>query len=253
MTYDPTLPAGSSLGKSYEYGVDLDVGTAAATLWQAIRRAFNINPQMTPVTQDAQTYDDKGAPNADVSAWSFVVNLSVYVNRANGVLPVELRALQQRYGDAIGEAAVIGLRWYHKPADGSTPDPNEAFQGRASVALTRANIDPTGANERWDIVLTGKGYATRIVNPFDGWADDDTAPVITEVTPAGRSAGEQVVVSGSGFAGATAVTIDALPAEFMVVSSSTVVAVIPDTAAGTAPVVVTTAAGASEPVDYTVV
>ncbi len=251
--YDPTLPAGSTLGKSYEYGVDLDTGTTGSTFWQAVRRAFNINPQMTPVTQDAQTYDDKGSPNADVAAWAFVVNLSVYVNRANGVLPAELRALQMRYGDAIAEDAVIGLRWYHKPSDGSTPDPNESFEGKATVAITRANIDPTGANERWDVVITGNGPAVRIDNPFNGWADATTVPVITSVSPAGQAVGEQVVINGSAFVGGTGVTIDGLPAEHTTLSSSTVVAVIPDTAAGAADVIVTTGAGASAPFSYTVV
>lgn len=255
VAYDPTLPAGSSLGKSYEYGFDINTGTFADKVWQAVRRAFNINPQMTAITQDAQTYDDKGSPNADVSAWSWVLNASVYVNRntSTGALPAELAALQARYGDARGEAAKIEVRWYHKPADGSTPDPLEAFQGVGTVAITRGNIDPTGLNERWDIVITGTGYATRISNPFEGWADADDTPAITTVLPAGQSVGEQVTISGSGLVGATGVTIDGLAAQYTVVGSSTIVATIPATAAGASPVIVTTAAGPSNTVSYTVV
>ncbi|WP_407316634.1 IPT/TIG domain-containing protein [Isoptericola halotolerans] len=252
VPYDPTLPAGSSLGKSYEYGVDLDLGTSGSPLWQAIRRIFNVQPTMTPITQDAQTYDDKGSPNADVSAWSWVLSLSVYVNRANGVLPAELLALQERYGDAIAEAAKIGARWYHKPADGTTPDPREAFQGVGTVAIVRGNIDPTGANERWDVTITGTGPAERIENPFDRWADDDDVPTITSATPSGGAAGDLATINGSGFGGTTDVTIDATPVDaFTVISSSTIVATIPaGITAGNVPIVVTNANGASDPYVY---
>lgn len=259
--YDPTLPAGSTLGKSFEYGVDVFDGPAAEALtapasdprWLPVRRAYGINPTMTPITQDAQTYDDKGSPNADVSAWSFTLALSALVNRSSttGELVPELRVLHDRYGDKINDAAVVGVRWYHKPADGSTPDPRDAFRGLATVALTRANVGPDGANEAWNLTLTGKGYATRINNPFTGWVDGDDAPVVTSVSPEGAASGDMVTISGSAFAGASGVMFDALPAEaFTVVSSSTIVATLPLDDAGTVPVVVTTPAGASTPFDY---
>ncbi len=253
-TYSPELPAGSSLGKSYEYGVDLNLASALAPLWQAVRRILNVNPQMTPITMDAASYDDKGSPNADVSAWSWVLTFNVWVNRntSTGLLPPELLALQQRYGDAKGNAAIIEARWYHKPADGSKPDPREAFQGTATVGITRVNTGADGANEQWQVTLTGKGYATRIDNPFDGWADSTDVPEIVSISPAGQSAGEQVTIAGANFVGATGVTVGGETAQFIVVSSSTIVAVIPAAAAGDAPVVVTGVAGASDPATYTV-
>ncbi len=48
-------------------------------------------------------------------------------------------------------------------------------------------------------------------------------------------------------------TIDGLTAEHTFISGSTLVAIIPDTAAGPADVIVTTPAGASAPFSYTVV
>jgi hypothetical protein len=260
--YDPTLPAGASLGKSFEYGFDVFDGPALEALtaaandarWLPVRRAFNINPAMTPITQDAQTYDDKGSPNADVSAWSFVLNASALVNRSatTGEVVPELRVLQQRYGDKSGDDAVVGVRWYHKPADGSAPDPNEAFHGLATVGIVRANVGPNGANESWNLTLTGKGYARRIANPFTGWADDTATPVVTGVAPEGEGTGELVTITGSGFVGATAVTFDTIAAsDFTVVSSSTIVAVLPADTAGDVPVVVTTVDGTSAPYTYT--
>lgn len=260
MAYDPTLPAGSTLGKSFEYGVDIDLNAFGITpaTWQSVRRMFNFVPTMTPITQDAATYDDKGSPNSDVSAWSFSLAFSVYVNHSatTGALPPELAALFTRYGDKIGNDAVAHVRWYHKPGDGSTPDPTDAFEGNVTVAIVRGNTGPDGTNEMWNVTLTGKGYATRITNPFTGWATGATAPVITTVTPAGRSVGELVTINGSGFLGATGVSIDAVAVtadNFTIVSSSTIVATIPATAAGASDVTVTTPAGTSNAVSYTVV
>lgn len=263
MAYSPTLPAGSTLGKSFEYGVDVFDGTAAESLtalatdprWLPIRRALNVVPAMTPITQPAQSYDDKGSPNDDVSAWSWTLGMAAFVNRSatTGEPVPELKVIQGRYGDKIADAAKVGVRYYHKPADGSTPDPAEAFQGIATVAYTRNNAGPEGTNEQWGITLTGVGYATRIANPFTGWADNTDTPVIATVLPAGQSVGEQVTITGQGFTGTTGVTIDTLPAEFTLVSDATIVAVIPATAAGASPVIVTDANGASNTVNYTVV
>lgn len=255
VPYDPTLPAGATLRKSYEFGVDVNVGSSGTPSWQPTRRIFNVQPTMTPITQDAQTYDDEGAPNADVSAWSWVLAYSVYVNRdsATGVLPPELAALQARYGDAIAENAVIGVRWYDKPSDGRAPDADQAWQGVGTVAIVRGNIDPTGANERWDVTITGKGKAVRITNPFDGWADDTDVPAITGATPSGGTSGELATINGSGFVGATSVTIDATEVDdFAVVSASTIVATIPaGVSSGSVPVVVENANGVSDAYIYT--
>jgi len=264
--YSPTLPAGSTLGKSYEYGFDVYNGTAAAglvasptdPLWLPTRRALNVQAPMTPITQDAQSYDDKGSPNAEVSAWSWALTAAAFVNRSSTTgLPVpELRVLQERYGDTKNEAAKVAVRWYHKPADGSTPDPNESYMGVATVALTRNNAGADGANEQWGITLTGVGYATRIANPFTGWADDTTLPFIASVLPAGQSIGEQVTITGTEFDGATAVSIDGVTVDvenWELIGSTTIVAEIPAGAVGASPVIVTTPAGASPAVSYTVV
>lgn len=265
--YSPTLPAGSTLGKSYEYGFDVYNGTASAglvasasdPLWLPVRRALNVVPTMTPVTQDAQSYDDKGAPNADVSAWSWTLGAAAYVNRSatTGEPVAELKVLQLRVGDTKGETAQVAVRWYHKPSDGSTADPNEAFIGIATVAYTRNNAGPEGTNEQWGLTLTGVGFATRLsANPFSGWADDTSLPVITSVLPAGRSIGGQVTITGTEFDGATAVTIDGVTVPtttWTLIGSTTIIAEIPAGAVGASPVIVTTAAGASASVSYTVV
>jgi hypothetical protein len=262
MKYSPTLPAGSSLGKSYEYGFDVYNGPSvdamaavdASPLWLPVRRALNIAPNMTPVQQTAQTYDDLGSQNNDTVAWNFTLGASAFVNRSvsTGLMVPELQAIYDRMGDTKGEDAKIGIRWYHKPSDGSAPNPKESWKGLATVAPTRGNVAPDGANELSNITFTGTGPAQRSTYIFDGWADDTSLPVILGITPEGQSIGDQIRIDGSSFDGATGVTIEAVAAQFTLVSGSTIVATIPAGAVGPADVIVTTPDGPSVPLSYTV-
>lgn len=262
MPYSPSLPAGSSLGKSYEYGFDVyngpsvDAMAAAddSPLWLPVRRALNILPTMTPVTQPAQSYDDLGSQNNDTVAWNFTLGASAFVNRSasTGLMVPELKAIYDRMGDTKGEDAKIGVRWYHKPSDGSAPNPDESWKGLATVAPTRGNVAPDGANELSNITFTGTGPAERSTYLFDGWVGDTSLPVILGISPEGMGVDEQIRIDGSNFDGATSVTIGATAAAFTLVSGSTITATIPVGAAGAADVIVTTADGPSAAVSYTV-
>ena len=251
-----TLPAGSTLGKSFEYGIDVNLGTYAAPVWQSVRRISGFQPSPTPTTQDAQTYDDLGAPNSDVTGWSISHALNAQVNRSitTGLYLPEIEAVLARTNpDAKGESAVLDVRWYHKPENG-TPNPNDAGRGFFTVATTRQNTGPNGEIEMLSITLTGKGTYDKITNPFAGWGA--AAPTITSITPTGKSIGDQVTITGTGFTGITALKFDAIVLDvdtYTVVGASTIVATIPPTSAGVEPVTVTNATGVSAAVNYTVV
>jgi len=168
------LPAGTTVGKSYEYGLDVNVGTADAPEWQPVRRISGFQPTPTPTTQDAQTYDDLGAANSDVTGWSWTLAFNAQVNRSltTGEYLPEIEALLARTRpSAKGEGAVIEARWYHKPEAGK-PNPNDAGQGVATVAYSRQNTGPGGEIEVLAFTLTGKGPAEEIPNPFTGWDTD---------------------------------------------------------------------------------
>ncbi len=245
------LPAGTTLGKSFEYGVDVNLGTYDNPVWQAVRRMFGYQPTETPTTQDAQTYDDLGAPNSDVTGWGWGLAFNVQVNRslATGLYLPEVEYLLERTRpDAVAELAVADVRWYHKPAVG-TPNPNDAGRGLATVAKTRQNTGPEGAIEVLAFTLTGKGGYTPIANPFTGWGV--TAPLVAGVSPEGALDGDLVTITGSGLLGATSVTIDDVPVEFLNISTTTLVAQMPAGEAGLAEVVVTTPGGVSAPFTFT--
>ena len=255
MVNEVTLPAGTTLGKSFEYGMDVNLGTHDAPVWAPLRRMFGFGMTPTPQTFDAQTYDDKGAPNADVGGWAFAIAVSTNINRSatTGEYLPEIEALRQRtLPTAKGEAAQVEVRWYHKPETG-TPNPTDAGRGYVTVAYSRSNTGPGGETEVWNWTLTGVGSYEVIANPFAGW--DVTAPKLTSATPEGAGEGELVTIIGAGFVGVTGaggVKFGASNADdYVVVSGSTIIASLPAGAAGSAQIVVTSPAGASTALPYT--
>jgi hypothetical protein len=248
-----TLPAGYTIGKSFEHGLDVNLGSLAVPNWQEVRRISGFQPTDTPTTQDAQTYDDLGAINQDVTGWSWALafNQQVHRSQTTGLYLPETEYLLARAGhpDAKGADAVAHVRWYHKPETG-TPNPSEAFEGFGTVAKTRQNVGPNGEIDVYGFSLTGKGPKTPITNPFAGW--DVTAPTVTGVLETAAGDGDLITIVGTGLLGATAITIDASPVtDFTVVNSSTIIAVMPVGDAGAVDIIVTTPGGVSAAFEYT--
>jgi len=75
--------------------------------------------------------------------------------------------------------------------------------------------------------------------------------VISDASPSGAAVGDQVILSGYNFTGATDVDFDAVEADFVIVDSHTIVTVIPATITGATDITVTNAAGASSAYAYT--
>lgn len=168
----PTVPTGTTLGKSYEMGIDIDTAyPGEVPSWQPMRRISDLQPSPTPKTQDAQTYDDFGSSNADKVGEDWTLSLNVLGNRSSttGKFLPEVEALiKTTKPSSKGEDAVAHIRYYHKPESG-TPDPDDAYEGYATVAVSRANTGADGAVERLSVTFTGKGPRKEITNPFTGW------------------------------------------------------------------------------------
>ncbi|MDR6142037.1 hypothetical protein QE375_001591 [Microbacterium foliorum] len=250
MSTTPSLPAGTTLGQSFEYGLDINIGTAGAPNWQNVRRMSAWAPTFPKVTQDDSTYDDRGAPSEGVSGRGFATSFTVQANRSTitGLYLPEVEAIINA-SRRKGVAAEIDVRFYHKPNSGA-PHPTDAGRSRATVEVTRQN---TGNAEIdvFAVSLTGKGEYTPIANPWTGW-DDNPAPSIAAVTPAAQIAGKQVTIIGDGFLGATDVKFGATSASaFTVVSATTIVATVPAGAAGNVNVTVVTPVGTSPIFAYT--
>jgi hypothetical protein len=243
------LPGGTVLGKSYEYGCDVNLGTYANPLWQAIRRMSGWQPSYPPTTTDVASYDDLGSPNEDVTGRGFASSFTVQGNRNvnTGLYLPELEAIVAASKGKL-EGAVLDVRWYHKPENG-TPNPTDAGRSLVTVEVTRSNTDNSGIEVK-SVTFTGKGEFEPIVNPFPGWGV--TAPTIQAVSPEGAGSGALATITGTGLLGATGITVGGIAVpEFEVISGATIVALLPVDEAGDAPVVVTTPGGVSDPFPFT--
>ena len=166
--YDSTLPDTAEYARRYEHLIDIWDAVATVPAFITIRRADQIVPTPTPVLDNAQTNDDLGSPNADVSSWAWTLAFRVIAarNSTTRELVDEYKILDAAVGDATGTAAVVKVRWYDAPKTGTVGDPAGAWEGDATVAI--APVDE-GSLERWAVTLTGKGPATRLAtNPFEG-------------------------------------------------------------------------------------
>lgn len=242
------LPAGTTLGKSFEYGIDVNLGLPGTPSWQPIRRISAFAPTYPETTEAVTSYDDLGAANDDVTGRSFATSFTVQGNRSltTGLYLPEVEAIIAA-AKSKGEAAVLDVRWYHKPEFG-TPNPNDAGRASVRVSVTRQNTGDA-QNEIFAVTLTGKGEFQKIPNPFTGWGA--TAPQLAGITPLGAGSGELVVVNGAGLLGATGVTVGGLPAdEMVVISAASIACILPVDEAGEVPVVVTTSGGESAPFIY---
>lgn len=152
----------TEFGFSYEYAVDVKTGEDT---WQKVRFISAVDPQVTPVTQDAATYDDLGAPNMVKTSESWTLSFTVQQHRTStGEYLPEMEAILALVDpDAVGNAATGTFRWYDNPAAG-TPNPDEAYEGDGTVQVTRAQTgnDAIGA---WNVTVTGQGRRRKIANP----------------------------------------------------------------------------------------
>jgi hypothetical protein len=123
-----------------------------------------------------------------------------------------------------------------------------AFTVNSGTQLT-ASV-PAGAGTGPISVTTAGGTASS-TSSFT--VTSQPAPVITGVSPSSAAVGSSVTISGSAFAGTSAVTFDNIAAAFSVVSDSTITATVPSGAL-TGSISVTTPAGsASSPAPFGVI
>ena len=156
----------TEFGFSYEYGVDINLGDSETPDWQPIRFISAVDPQVTPVTEDAATYDDLGASNEVRTSESWTLSFTIQQHRLeDGTYMPEVEALLALTApDAVGNAATGNFRWYDKPAAGD-PNEDDAFEGDATVQINRGETGNTGIGG-WSITLTGRGRRRQIENPL---------------------------------------------------------------------------------------
>jgi len=228
----------TSLARRFKLQVSAD-----NTSWLSVAGISDLSPNETPTNQSADDYDTNGFASFEktLTGWKVVAK----ANRKNtsGVFdPGQELVRTTRF--QFGDANRAYVRWYDR---NGAP---EAYSGRALVDWQQSK---TGIADLEEVTMTftGDGPVTAITNPYSAAA----VPVIATATPSGVAAAGQVEVTGNGFTGTVATTgvkfggVNAT--SWIVVSDSLLVAVMPAGSAGSAPIVVTNAAGASASFGYT--
>jgi hypothetical protein len=228
----------TALARRFKFQVSSD-----NTSWLSIAGITDLSPNENPTLMAADDYDSNGfsASEKTLTGWKVVVK----ANRktTSGVFdPGQELVRQARF--QFGDAARLYVRWYDR---NGAP---EAYTGRAIIDWQQSKTAVTDLEEV-TMTYTGDGPLTSTTNPYS----PTNVPVIATATPSGQSVGTTVTITGNGFTGTVATTgvkFGATSASnWQVISDSLISAVVPAGSAGSAPIIVTNATGASNAYPYT--
>lgn len=228
-----------ALARRFRQDVSVD-----GTTWIKLGAINDFAPSENPTTQAADTYDTNGfnAFEKTMTGWKTVSKF--YMPTTASVPSDPGQTLLQATRFQFGTAARIYTRWYDR--NGGT----EAFSG---LALVDWNQSKTSVPDIAEVTatLTGDGILTQISNPYASTA----VPTIISVTPTAQTVTNLITITGAGFLGTvvtTGVTVGGVNSTgWTVLSDNTIVAKIPTGSAGSAPIIVTNASGASAGFPYT--
>lgn len=238
--WDAVVQTDGSPANSFEFLIDIFYGGA----WHRTADITDLNPAFTAKNRSRETYAAKGVD----TAMKYGFNLSLTWNhepiRDNvGLYQADLNALLKA-DRALGLENILRIRVF----DALGAD--YAFDADFSISASRSG---TGFDEKawFTITATMSKFRGWIANPVLG----GNKPVPELVSPASAAAAAHVYIEGDGFTGITATTgvkfgsVNAT--SWVVVNDRLIDAVVPAGAAGSAPIIITNAAGASDPLPFT--
>ncbi|QNA93263.1 MULTISPECIES: phage tail tube protein [unclassified Microbacterium] len=240
--YDTTVPSAGSLALAHQKILRMKVAGVFINVAGDIN---NLAGNPTPITVQREVYGTKGRQSQDIIGYNFAPSFSV--EGVRDPQTKQLVAAQAWLVDLLNAAYAEGednkreFQWF------DALDPRlPAFEGKFSVAVADLN---TGYADKggWTFTLTNDGVVERIISPITG----DGAAILESASPAGQAPGDLIVVRGYNLLGTISATIDGIEVdEIRPVDDNAVVIAIPAAVAGSAPIILTTAAGASEPLPY---
>lgn len=228
----------TALARRFKFQVSADNST-----WLNVAGITDLSPNENATIVPADDYDTNGfeAKEKTMTGWKVAVKANRKTNAGVFDPGQELiRTTRFQFGDQ----ARLYVRWYDR-----TGVP-EAYSGRALIDWQQSKTGIADLEEV-TITATGDGVLSAITTPYTA----TVVPVLSSATPSGVAAAGQVQISGNGFTGTvvtTGVKFGGVNAtSWIVVSDSLIVAVMPAGSAGSAPIIVTNAAGASTALAYT--
>ncbi len=217
--------------------------SADGTTWIPLLGIQDFAPKENPVTVSVMDYDTNGFDSFEKPAtgWDIVIKARRVVSSGVFDPGQELvRARQYQFGDSNR----VYIRYYDR--NGAA----EAWSGRALVQWDQAK---TAAADVEEITATfkGDGVLSAITNPWNAVL----VPAITSALPSAVATGGLLRIQGAYFTGTIAtsgVKIGGVNAtSWDVISDSLIEAIMPTGTAGSAPIIVTNGAGASNSFAYT--
>ena len=217
--------------------------TSGSISWVPFYGINDFNDAISPTIQDVSDYDSNGFNSSEktMETWSATVKARRPFN--GGVYdPGQEIVRAARLG--FGDQARVFVRYF---------DRNGGTEAYAGIAIPNWTQSKTGVAdiEEIQVVFQGDGTLTTISNPYA----TAQVPSIQAVSPSGAGAGAAVAITGSGFLGTvptTGVKFGGVNAtSWTVQNDQLITAVLPAGSAGSAPVIVTNATGASAPFAYT--
>lgn len=240
--YDTTTTSAGSLALAHQKILRLKQAGVFMNITGDINN-LAMNP--TPIEVNREVYGTKGMPSKQNIGYSYAPTFSV--EGVRDPVTKQLVASQSWVIDLLNAAASTGADNLREFQSFDALDPRiPAFQGRFSVSVSDLN---TGYADKggWTFTLASDGVVEQIESPVAG---DGTA-ILETASPAGQAPGDLIVVRGYNLQTFVSATIDGIAVEeSRVVDGNAVVLRIPATVAGSAPIVVTNATGASAELPY---
>lgn len=234
--WDELEPTAGTPGNAYELGLDVYMGAA----WVNVPDITALNPQPQPKTRSRSSYAAKGQarPNTYARDLNLSVNVEV-VRDALGAYQEELQYLLDK-SFMLNEDNQVTIRVF------DTLGADYAFEGVFTIEHSRPN---TGDEDPgwFGFSLSSVGGVESIPNPAE-----ELLPGIISVLPALAAVGDEVVIHGRNLDALTALTIDGQNAfaSIQEVDARNIIATIPASVTGAAPVVPTNAEGAGPTFAY---
>lgn len=235
--WDTLTPTDGTPGNSYEYGLDVQIGAA----WVNFPDITALNPAFSPRNRRRATYAAKGTNRSNTYARDLTVTFNAEVVRD------ALEQYQPELQYLLDVSALLNEDNRARFRVFDTLGADWAFEFEANVEQNRPS---TGDEDPgwFGFTLNSYGEPVKIPNPVT----EGIVPGVISALPSGAAAGSAIFIEGLAFTGATAVTIGGTAAtSFTVIDDRRIRAIVPAGAAGSAPIIVTTPAGASAPLAYT--
>lgn len=232
----PTVPGESQLANKWVFQVDTTPESTAT--WTTVFGMSAFTPNLEYTEQDNTDFDSDGWKSTKQTQRGWSVSGTLQRKRYAGLEDAGQGFLRR----AAFTADDVHVRWFDRYHG------TEANEGYASPKW-----EPQGGGatdlESVNFTLGGQGKILEIANPYN------VVPVLVTALPSGVAVGGTVTITGTqmwGLTGAAAVKFGGTNATSYIVDSETQVrAVMPAGSAGSAAIIVTNPAGASNSLAYT--